>query len=81
MGDTSVLGGEVGGPVDCFVASNAAVCRSPNEGHMSVGGFRLSCMWIRWTRGCEELTSWIDSEEGCERVRSDEEVLRMGRRG
>jgi len=57
--DTRVLGGKFGGPVNSFIASNAAVSRSPNEGHMVVGGFRLSCMRIRLTRGSEELTSWI----------------------
>ena len=43
-GDTRVLGGEFGGPVNSFIASNAAVSRNPNEGQMAVGGFRLSCM-------------------------------------
>jgi len=38
-GDTRILGGEFGGPVNSFIASNAAVFRSPNEGHMAVGAF------------------------------------------
>jgi len=70
-GDTRVLGGEFGGSVNSFIASNAAKSRSPNEGHMAVGGFRLSCMWIRWTRGCDELTSWI-----ARRAASESEVMR-----
>ena len=37
--DTRVLDGEFGGPVNSFIANNAAVSRSPNEGHMVVGGF------------------------------------------
>ena len=57
-GVTRVLGGEFGGPVNSFIASNVAVSPSPNEVHMTVGSFRLSCMWIRWTRRCEELTSY-----------------------
>ena len=39
MGDKRVLGGEFGVPVNSFIASNAAVSRSPNEGHMAVRGF------------------------------------------
>ena len=35
-------------------------------------------MWIRWTRGCEEL-SFRRSEEGRKRVPSDEDVLSMRR--
>jgi len=38
-GDTRVLHGEFGGPVDSFVASNAAVSLSPNQGYISVEGF------------------------------------------
>jgi len=37
-GDTEVLDGEFGSSVDTFVASNAAVSRSPNEGYIAVGG-------------------------------------------
>jgi len=37
--DTRVLGGDFGGPVNSFIASNAAVSRSPNESHKAVGGF------------------------------------------
>jgi len=75
-GDTRVLGDEFGGAVNSFIASNAAVSRSPNEGHMAVGvgGLRLSCMWICWTRGCEELTSWI-----ARRAASESEVIRKFR--
>jgi len=37
--DTRIVGGEFGGPVNSFIASNAAVSRSPNEGYMVVEGF------------------------------------------
>jgi len=38
--DTRVLGGEFGGLVDSFIASNAAGSRSLNEGYIPVGRFR-----------------------------------------
>ena len=41
MGDTRVLGGEFGDPVESFVASNAAVSRSSNESYIAVGGAQI----------------------------------------
>jgi len=43
-----------------------------------LGGFRLSCMWIRWTRGCEELTFRIARRAASES--EHQEVLRIARR-
>ena len=71
-GDKRVLDTEFGGPVYSFVATNAAISRSPDQGYIAVGGFRLSIsMWIHWTRGCEELTLWI-----AKRAASESEVMR-----
>jgi len=70
--DTRILGGKFGGPVNSFIANNAAVSRSLNEGHtLQLGRFRLSCTWIRWTRRKEELTSWI-----ARRIASESEMMR-----
>ena len=64
MGDTRVLGSEFGGLVNSFIASNATVSRSPNEGHLAVGGF-----WIKlYVDSLDQRVRRIDvldSEEGC----------------
>ena len=61
-------------------SSNAAVFRSPNEGHVAFGGFYIRSYVDSLDRRVRRLDI-LNSEEGCERVRSDEEVLRMERRG
>ena len=36
--NSKVICGLFGGPVDCFIAKNAGVCRGPDKDYVEVGG-------------------------------------------
>ena len=54
--NSRVISGLFGGPVDCFIARNAAVSRGSDKNYVEVGGSAIEFkkISIRWTRGCVE---------------------------
>jgi len=77
-GNMRVLDGEFGDIVHSFVASNAAVSLRPNEGYIAVGGFQIK-LYVDSPDQRVRRIDISDSEEGCKRGRSNENVLRQGR--